>query len=342
MARTITASPADLPAAWRGAAEWTESDGLWQPWRVSREELGNAVWDPIGLTEKAMVSNGARIVLSTDAEAFELDTVGDPERDSGIDVVCDGVLVANRVVPEGFATARVELPAGAKTLEIWLPHSARTQVGPVRLHGASFVEPGAPAPVNWIVYGSSISQCNTAPSPTRTWPALVSRELSWGLTALGMAGRCHIDPAVAKTIRDTPADVILLCLGINVYGKSVFDETALPAAITGFVQTVRTGHPRTPILLMTPIASESREQAVNEVGLTLSRVRELVAETGAALKAQGDNRIEVIDGLSVLSLAEQDLLGDGIHPTPEGYELMARRLEPRLRDARLMGTVHSG
>jgi lysophospholipase L1-like esterase len=334
VAKTIEVSPADLPAAWRGAAEWTDSDGLWQPWRISRQELENSVWDPVGLTERAMVSNGVRIVLSTDAEALEIDTVGDPERDSSLDVAADGVVTATRTVPEGFSTARVELPSGPKTVEIWLPHSARTRVSPVRLYGASFTDPGVSPSAGWIVYGSSISQCNTAPSPTRTWPALVSRELSWGLTALGMAGRCHLDPAVARTIRDTPADVILLCLGINVYGKSVFDEQALPAAVTGFVKTVRTGHPNTPILLMTPIGSADREETANEVGLTLSRVRQLIAEAGETLKDQGDDKVELIDGLSVLSLDEPDLLGDGLHPTPEGYEHMARRLEPLVRKAR--------
>lgn len=326
-------TPATLPEAWQGIAEWTPADdGLWQPWRIPRHEL--ATCHAPELTEKAKVPSGARVQLRTDATTLELTTTGDPDRMGVIDILVDDTLVSSQRVPRARRTTEIALPAGPKRLELWLPHNTRTRIGPLHLD-ASFVEPPAPPRVRWVAYASSITQCGEAPTPTRTWPALVSRNLDWHLTSLGLAGQAHLDHPVASTIAALPADVISLCLGINVHNKATFTARSFPAAVTGFIRTVRIGHPTTPIAVMTPIASPTREHTRNASGLTLAEIRAIVTEATDTLAAQGDDNLHLVDGRQILSDDEAHLLVDGLHPGPAGYEHMADTLTPAL--SRVLG-----
>lgn len=345
----VALTPVDLPDAWQGIAEWTRERDMWQPWRIAPALLAAAGSDV--LTDRAMIPNGGRHEVHTDAHAMSFDIVGDPDRDSCLEVLVADTIVAQVKVTAERTSEHIELPDGDKYVQIWLPHSARTQISPLRFHGVSVIEAtslgrgGSPTPdgtplPRWVTYGSSISQCNSAPGPTRTWPALVARSLGWNLTALGFGGQCHLDQAVARTIRDMPADLISLCLGINIYGSATYNARSLTSATTGFIQTVRDGHPHTPIVVMSPIGSPSREQEINPAEFTLAQVRETVERAVTTLQGLGDDNIYAIDGLGIIALSEDSLLGDGLHPTPDGYQVMANRLAPHLSAA--MDTTTTG
>lgn len=318
-----TVTPESLPEAWRGIAEWSFVDGAWWPWRLSQREL--ALCAAPRLTDRAKMPAGGRLAVTTDATSLEIDTVGDPRQHGYVDVVVDGVLTASLAVPTERTTTHATLPPGEKTLELWLPHATHVGVASVRLAATHI----APAPVSkrWVAYGSSITQCRGVPTPTRTWPALVSRALGWDLTALGMAGECHLDPSVARTIAGLPLDVVFLCVGANIHGKATFSARSLPSALTGFITTVRTGHPTTPLAVMTPIVAPERETQPNEVGLTMVAIRELITNT---INTLADPALHLIEGPKILTHDDSHLLEDGLHPTPTGYELMASRLAPVL------------
>jgi hypothetical protein len=325
---SVDIEPTELAGLWRGVVDWTAAGERWQPWRLPADRVATAHTEV--LTDRAMIPNGARATLRTDASSFELPVAGDTERDSVIDVFVDGERTHRLTVAAEPAVVSASLPAGLKTLQIWLPHSARTTIGALRLTDTTVVEAVEAGTTRWITYGSSITQCNAADGPSETWPALVARANGWDLTALGFGGQCHLDGVVARTIRDRDADVISLCLGINIYGSSSFGPRSLSSAVSGFIETVREGHPSTPIAVMTPIVSPSREETENAVGFTLSAVRSAVADAVRTLQDLGDGNLHLIDGLSTMSADDAELLGDGLHPTGEGYALMAERLAPQL------------
>jgi len=145
----------------------------------------------------------------------------------------------------------------------------------------------------------------------------------------GIRGAVQLDPIVARHIRNTPAGIISLCLGINVWGSASFSHRSLGPAIVGFIATVRDGHPVT-LVVITPIVAPERETTRNGSGLTLRDIRTIVSDVVVGLQERGDDALTLIDGLEILGLDESDLLGDGLHPGPEGYRLMAERLRPRL------------
>ncbi|MEU6147852.1 GDSL-type esterase/lipase family protein [Streptomyces sp. NPDC047081] len=224
-------------------------------------------------------SSGIRLALRTRATVVELDTlrtkrayVGAPPRPDGLyDLVVDGRLSGQASVTGGntitvdmtAGTAELQpgpvgtvrfagLPDTLKTVEIWLPHNETTEV--VALRTDALVEP-APADGRkvWLHHGSSISHGSDAASPTTTWPVLAASLAGVEVTNLGLAGSALLDPFTARTLRDTPADLISVKIGINLVNTDLMRLRAFTPAVHGFLDTIREGHPDTPLLVVSPI-----------------------------------------------------------------------------------------
>ncbi|GAB3812362.1 GDSL-type esterase/lipase family protein [Kribbella italica] len=243
-----------------------------------------------------------------------------------VDFLVNGELYRRHELEIGEQQLVVDLPGDDVDLTIWLP-----QAGAIAVRTTSFTGDAIPSPPTgprWLTYGSSITQCTGAYGPSETWPALVARRHGWDLTAMGFSGECHLDPIAARTIRDTPARLISLCLGINIYGGATFSGRTLPGQVESFLHTVRDGHPHTPIVLITPLVAPEHEGKPNEVGLTLDDVRACI-ELGARSLADPD--LQLIDGRTILTPEEaKALYADDLHPGPDGYRLIADRLAPLL------------
>ncbi|QOR70230.1 hypothetical protein IM660_16700 [Ruania alkalisoli] len=321
--------PSVSSAYWRGAIGWVPDGAWWRPWRLPPERADRAHAD--ALLFPAQMAAGVRAQVRTDASSLRLPIAYD-ESDSAwpLDVTVDGDLHQRIEVALGEQVLEVGLPDGEHDVVVWLPQKGRSAVGGVCLEGASAAEPMGMKP-RWTTYGSSITQCSAAAGPSETWPAIVADRLGWDLTCLGFGGQCHLDPIAEHAIAQTPADVISLCLGINIHGQGSFTARSFAPQISGFVERVREAHPQARLAVMTPIGSPDREESPSTGGLTLVQMREAIGEVVAALNAHAAE-ITLIDGLSILGLDEADLLHDRLHPGPEGYRLMGERLTAALGD----------
>ncbi|MEU4408062.1 GDSL-type esterase/lipase family protein [Streptosporangium sp. NPDC023963] len=223
--------------------------------------------------------SGVRLVFRTRATAVELDTlptkrayVGAPPRPDGVyDLLVDGRLAGQAGVTGGntltvdMTTGTVEhrpgpagtlrftgLPDRVKDVEIWLPHNETTELIALRVDA-----PVEPAPDRgrkvWLHHGSSISHGSDAASPTTTWPALAASLGGVELINLGLSGSALLDPFTARAMRDTPADLISLKIGINLVNTDLMRLRAFTPAVHGFLDTIRDGHPGTPLLVVSPI-----------------------------------------------------------------------------------------
>ena len=229
---------------------------------------------------------GVRISMQTDAPFLELNVsltllqLGDKEPlSASFDVVIDGSLtqtvqsnegtrlvmrpgIGPELIPGAASTIRLDLPGDiARRIEVWLPHAAGLALIGARIpDGHTFGASSDHLP-RWVRSGSSISHCLEATSPARTWPALVAREAGLDLQNLGLAGQCMLDPFVAGTIRDLPADLISMKVGINILNGDTFRERTFVPALHGFLDTIRHRHPDTPLLVITPIIFPAGEDA---------------------------------------------------------------------------------
>lgn len=327
--------------------------------------------------------SGVRLVLRTAATVVELDTIptkrsyaGAPPRADGVyDLVVDGKRAGRAVAPGGRTlvidlgtgsfelvpgeptTVRFEgLPGRDKEVEIWLPHDEATEL--VALRADAPVEPVASTgrPV-WVHHGSSISHGSNATSPTGTWPAVAARIADVDLVNLGLGGSALLDPFAARTVRDTPADLLSVKIGINLVNADVMRLRAFTAAVHGFLDTIRDGHPTTPLLVVSPIhcpihettpgpsemdpealargellmraAGDPAEVATGK--LTLEVIRGELSRI-VAQRRPSDPHLHYLDGRELYGAADHDELPlpDRLHPDAATHQRMGERFAARV------------
>lgn len=322
--------------------------------------------------------SGVRLVFRTRATAIELDTVptkraylGAPPRPDGVyDLLVDGRPAGSATVTGGdtltldMTTGAAELTSGPvgtarftglsaedKTVEIWLPHNETTEL--VALRTDAPVEP-VPAPDRpvWLHHGSSISHGSDAPSPTGVWPAVAASLGGVELVNLGLGGSALLDPFTARALRDTPADLISVKLGINLVNTNLMRLRAFGPAVHGFLDTVREGHPDTPLLVVSPILCPMHEDtpgptlpdlaalsegrlAFRAAGdpaeaaqgkLTLNSVRAELARI-VDRRSADDPHLHLIDGRELYGEADfaELPLPDGLHPDGAAHRRIGER-----------------
>ncbi|ALG09766.1 GDSL-type esterase/lipase family protein [Kibdelosporangium phytohabitans] len=314
--------------------------------------------------------SGARLVMTTAARTVELTVqptriayrgAGRPR--GSIDLVVDGELLANDELTGGdtveidMATGETEvhagpphttvftgLPGGAKLVEVWLPHNETVDL--VGLRTDEPVRAAEPAGPIWLHHGSSISQGSAATAPTGIWPVVAARRGGVELRNLGFGGSAIVDQFTARVMRDAPADLISVKLGINVVNIDAMRLRAFVPAVHGFLDTIRDGHPDTPLVLISPIFCAIHEDTPGPGGfdperfeffatgdpaeqrrgaLTLRVIRGALAELAG--RRAHDTRLHYLDGTTLYGekdAAEQPL-PDALHPDGATHRLIGER-----------------
>lgn len=323
--------------------------------------------------------SGVRLAFRSAATAVELDVlptkrvyVGAPPRPDGVyELLVDGSPFGRPAAARGGRVLTVDLAAGTtrtrsgpaatvrftglpardKDLRIWLPHNETTEL--VALRTDAPVDPAPPSgrPV-WLHHGSSISHGSDAVRPTAIWPALAASLGGMELINLGLSGSALLDPFTARTLRDTPADLISVKLGINVVNLDLMRLRAFAPAVHGFLDTIREGHPDTPLLVVSPILCPMHETTpgptaldftsapggrpwfqpmgdpaeVAQGKLTLRVVRAELARI-VAERAPDDPHLRYLDGLDLYGEADAAALPlpDGLHPDAAAHRLIGER-----------------
>ncbi|MCO5999106.1 GDSL-type esterase/lipase family protein [Actinoallomurus rhizosphaericola] len=318
--------------------------------------------------------SGVRLVFRTRATTIELETLptkrvyrGFPAPADGVyDLLVDGRLAAQATVAGGNlrtivdmvtqaaelreglpGTARfTDLPPRDKAIEIWLPHTEITEVIALRTDAPveSATDDGRRV---WLHHGSSISHGSNADHPTATWPALAAAQGGVDLVNLGFSGSALLDPFTARAMRDTPADLISIKIGINIVNADAMRLRAFTPAVHGFLDTIREGHPTTPLLVVSPILCPVQEDtpgplmpdlsdgtlrfkamgdpAERAAGrLTLNVIRDELARI-VQERAADDSNLHYLDGRDLYG--EKDYaelpLPDEVHPDPAGHRRIA-------------------
>lgn len=268
-------------------------------------------------------------------------------------------ILLDRAKPGEFELVRGEpdvaifdaLPAGPKECELWLPHNAFIELRSLELDAGATLGKPAPDPrPKWLHYGSSISHCMESDEPAYTWPAVAARAAGANLQSLGFGGQCHLDQFVARTIRDSDAQVISIKTGINVINMDSMRERVFVPALHGFLDTIREGKPTVPIVLVSPIFCPSAEnnpgptvpdgtgkfvtvpghKVIRDGCMTLARTRELIERVVADRCAAGDAHLSYHNGLQLFGADEAHDLPDDLHPNAAGYIRMGERFAPVL------------
>ena len=305
---------------WQGAISLQKTEDWVMPWRTPHPMH---VLFPEPLLERSAMPAGVRISFRSDTTRVAGNIVRQDES-TMLDLCCDGEPIASIDLTQKESFVFDNLSDRKKLIELWLPQFGQFQLRSLEIDDGATLEAFTDTRPRWVTYGSSITQCRAAASPTQTWPGIVARESGLNLTCLGYGGQCHLDAMVARMIRDLDADYISMCVGINIQGASSLGPRAFRPAIIGAVQIIREKHPETPIVLMSPICSPPREETPNAVGFHLKGMREEVEAAAEAIQAHGDKQVHYVDGLSVFGADYVHLLPDDLHPDAEGYRVMGK------------------
>jgi len=357
----------------RGAAELETTDRGIRPHRLPAwVRAGYA--DPQLLAMEAQPS-GVRVAVRSSATRVEL--VLHPSRIAyrgvsrprgAVDVFVDGRLRLSEVLDGGDVT-EIDLQTGGaqlvpgpahtvvldglshgeKDIEFWLPHNESVELIGLRSDAAVAALPdGRPV---WIHYGSSISQGSNAATPGEVWTSVAARRGDVALRNLGFGGSALVDPFVARVIRDAPADLISVKLGINVVNLDAMRLRAFVPAVQGFIDTIRDGHPDVPLILISPIFCGIHEHtpgpgAIDPASLGSGQVK-FLATGEAGDEAQGrltlsvirrelrslaerradDPNLSYLDGTALYGQPDSDALPllDGLHPSGAAHRLIGER-----------------
>jgi hypothetical protein len=242
------------------------------------------------------------------------------------------------------------LPDRVKDVEIWLPYNEITELVALRTDAPIETVPEAGRSV-WLHHGSSISHGSDAASPTTTWPALAASLGGVELINLGLGGSALLDAFTARAMRDTPADLISVKMGINLVNTDVMRLRAFTPAVHGFLDTIREGHPTTPLLVVSPIlcpihedtpgpsapdfdlstgklqfraAGDPAERATGK--LTLNVIRDELARV-VKQRAADDPNLHYLDGRGLYGEADfaELPLPDQLHPDAATHRRIGER-----------------
>ncbi|MEU9336926.1 GDSL-type esterase/lipase family protein [Streptomyces sp. NPDC048290] len=364
----------------RGALELERTPRGLLPHRLPAAARAQSPDAQIALAESQ--PSGVRLALRTEATALELDTlatkrvyVGAPPRPDGLyDLTVDGRLTAQATATGGntltldLATGSADLaagppgtvrftglPAGPKDIEIWLPYNEITELIALRGDAPMAPLPDRGRPV-WLHHGSSLSHGSDAASPTTTWPALAASLGGADLVNLGFGGGALLDPFTARALRDTPADLLSVKIGINVVNTDLMRLRAFTPAVHGFLDTLREGHPTTPLLVISPLycpihettpgptapdldalaRGQARFVATGDPAevpfgkLTLSVIRDALARI-VEQRAADDPHLHHLDGRALYGPSDADdlPLPDRLHPDAATHRVIGERFAAR-------------
>ncbi|BCY11495.1 GDSL-type esterase/lipase family protein [Actinoplanes sp. L3-i22] len=366
-----TAITADLV---HGIAELERTARGVRPHRLPAAALARFTDPQLSMVEAQ--PSGARVTVATAARTLELvlhpsrvGYLGAVRPRGQVDLVIDGELLRSDPLGGGdlvevdlrtgasafhpgdaHVATFPDLPAGDKVVELWLPHNESVELVELRSD-----EPVRPVVTTgrrlWVHHGSSISHGSNAASPGRIWPAVAARRGGVDLRNLGLGGSALVDPFTARVIRDAPADLISVKFGINVVNLDGMRLRTFVPAVHGFLDTIRDGHPRTPLMLISSIFCGIHEDtpgpgAIDPASLGTDQVRftatgrtgdrelgrlslQVIREALASLaeRRADDPNLHYLDG--TLLYGEKDAaehpLPDALHPDTATHQLIGER-----------------
>ncbi|MGZ0711888.1 SGNH/GDSL hydrolase family protein (plasmid) [Coraliomargarita sp. W4R53] len=342
------------------------------PRRYAPEAGDRIVDDFMGIAMRQ--STGVRIAFRTAASNVHLrvfatklvDSLHAPMLPAVYDLWANGAVVAtassvagvrqvmsdrgiDTVVAGEEDTLSFSLDGKERDYELWLPYTDEVELRGFAADATVSAPRESATKPRWVHHGSSISHGYIASRTTKTWPAQVANSQDLELINLSYSGNAMLDQSTARTIRDTPAEAITLKLGINVVNGDIMRLRAFRSALHGFLDTIRDGHPETPLLVVSPIycppvesvpgptlRDESiatpwtitlgRREEIAEGKLSLEVVRHEIAAI-VAQRSVSDHRLAYLDGTELYGARDNATLPmpDNLHPADDVNDLIAQR-----------------
>lgn len=283
---------------------------------------------PAGAWARAVAPDGGRFCFSSDTKDLTLRVETNGKGSGFFDAFIDNKQVGSgKPNADGTVELFHDLKGSRKNITIYLPHKNQVRVGAIGIDAGAKVKPAKQKfanPLPMVSYGSSVLQGSGAAHPSQSYPAVVARKLNLDFVNLGFGGSGKAEPQVVSLVNQIDACCYLFDLGKS-YGNQGIEPFA------AMLKTIRSGHPTTPIIVVTPIYStKETDPAYKTKSETL---RTWMRDAANQMRAAGDKNIYVVEGLYLFGEKDKSLFHDPLHPNDQGCELMASRLLPTVKSA---------
>ncbi|WP_327300473.1 GDSL-type esterase/lipase family protein [Streptomyces goshikiensis] len=235
--------------------------------------------------------------------------------------------------PAAESVVRIGLPPRHGPFTVHPPESQGPLILGLRGIGGSLSP--APAAPRWVVHGDSITEGWWSTRPAHGWPAVTGRALGWDTVNLGYAGAARGELATAEQLAGLPADVLTLAFGTNCWSRVPHSAPLLYETTRAFLDLLRQGHPRTPVLLVSPVLRPDAERTPNKLGATLGALRDAMERAVRDRTAAGDSFLALLPGRDLL---RPEHLADGLHPNDSGHQVLGLAVATALRRSGFDGT----
>ena len=164
-----------------------------------------------------------------------------------------------------------------------------------------------------VYYGSSITQGGCASRPGRSYESILSRRFDMNYINLGFTGNARGEDEIAEYIRDLDMTAFVYDYDHNAPTLSHLEETH-----ERMFKIIRQKNPKLPIIMM----SRPKYYLTEEESRRLA----VIQKTFHNAKARGDDNVYLLDGRTLMKMAENEGTVDGTHPNDFGFASMAMAL----------------
>jgi lysophospholipase L1-like esterase len=293
---------------------------------------------PADVWHAATVPVGVRLELVGDAEAIDIayrTTSGNlGYRGDGAGITFSvwrggrKVCEEEAVLGDGLIRLALGSAPSDKPAIIYLPEGMQPLVQSLTAVKGEIVP--APALPRWLAYGDWTTQGWIASGPAQGWAAIAARKTGLNLVNMGYAGAGRGEIASAEHIAALTAEIISISYGECCWSRIPHSIGMVAEGFHGFLDVVRQGHPKTPIVIVSPLLRPDAEEVPNKLGASLAEIRHAFESVTRDRIIGGDATLSLVTGVDII---EADHLADGIHPGDEGHKRIAAHVGKALNAA---------
>ncbi len=162
-----------------------------------------------------------------------------------------------------------------------------------------------------VFYGSSITQGACASRPGSSYEAIASRRLCFDYVNLGFSGNAKGEQVMADYLASLPMSVFVCD-----YDYNAPTVEHLAATHENLYKTVRKQHPDIPVIFMSRPVYELSQDAKARL--------QVIRTTYENAQKAGDQNVYLLDGPTLMAMAEDDGMVDCAHPNDFGFGSMAK------------------
>ena len=343
------ASCAETPALRWIAPGSLEVDGL--PWfsgnqgQFFRLPVSSQAKFPPAVWNLAKSPSGARIRFHTNSSALaiQLEYPSAPDMrnmhafgQTGVDLYVNGgywgTAIADNEAKPGKIYQHIyfdlhDQPRREREIVIYLSLYKPVKVLGIGVDPEATVKPAKPFAVAKpaVFYGTSITQGGCASRSGNSYQAMIGRMLNLDFVNLGFSGNGKGEADVARAVAEIDGSAFILDFAQNNPTLESLREVYGP-----FLAILRSKHPDTPIIVVTPIFSARESQGPDA---RLDGMRAHIRQVASSNIAGGDTHLQIVEGTDLLGPSRADGLVDGTHPNDLGFQWMAEGLALRLKVA---------